>query len=118
MLPFLFDQGITARVMEDYQVGIEVPRDEEDGTFTSNSVAHSVRFVMLESEGGKKVRENARRISLIFGDTKSNDKCIEDLVDFMAKHTKNKNTNHVIFLSSVMLCVLIIIIIVSLLYIK
>ncbi|CAH9106222.1 unnamed protein product [Cuscuta europaea] len=118
MLPFLFDQGITARVMEDYQVGIEVPRDEEDGTFTSNSVAHSVRFVMLESEEGKKVRENARRISLIFGDTKSNDKCIEDLVDFMAKHTKNKNTNHVIFLSSVMLCVLIIIIIVSLLYIK
>ncbi|CAH9070156.1 unnamed protein product [Cuscuta epithymum] len=89
MLPFLIDQGFTARVMEDNQVGIEVPRDEEDGVFTSDSVADSIRFVMLESEVGKKLRENAQRISLIFGDTKSNGKCIEDLIDFMAKHTKN-----------------------------
>ncbi|CAH9070164.1 unnamed protein product [Cuscuta epithymum] len=114
MLPFLFDQGITARVMEDNQVGIEVPRDEEDGAFTSNSVANSVRFVMLESEERKKVRENARRMSLIFGDTKSNDKCIEDLIDFMANHTMNKNTNHAMFFDLVMLCVLLIIIIISL----
>ncbi|CAH9093650.1 unnamed protein product [Cuscuta epithymum] len=89
MLPFLYDQGITARVMEDNQVGIEVPRDEEDGAFTSDSVADSVRFVMLESEMGTKVRENARRMSLIFGDKNLNDKCIEDLIAFLEKY-RNK----------------------------
>ncbi|CAH9106231.1 unnamed protein product [Cuscuta europaea] len=89
MLPFLYDQGITARVMEDNQVGIEVPRDEEDGAFTSDSVADSVRFVMLDSEKGMKVRENPRRMSLIFGDKKLNDKCIEDLINFLKNH-RNK----------------------------
>ncbi|KAD7478526.1 hypothetical protein E3N88_01662 [Mikania micrantha] len=37
MLPFLVDQGLNARAMVDKQVGIEVPRNEEDGSFTKAS---------------------------------------------------------------------------------
>ena len=42
MLPYTTDQGLIARVFEEKKVGIGVPRDEEDGSFTKNSVAQSL----------------------------------------------------------------------------
>ncbi|KAL9266359.1 UDP-glycosyltransferase 91D2-like protein [Drosera capensis] len=38
-LPFFGDQGITARFYEDKQLGIGIPRDEQDGSITRNTVA-------------------------------------------------------------------------------
>ncbi|MFS8009990.1 putative soyasaponin III rhamnosyltransferase [Helianthus anomalus] len=43
MLPFVVEQGLNARILVDKQVGIEIPRNEEDGSFTKESVARSVR---------------------------------------------------------------------------
>lgn len=34
MLPFLVDQDLNARILEDNEIGIEVPRTEEDGSYT------------------------------------------------------------------------------------
>nr|CAD1818483.1 unnamed protein product [Ananas comosus var. bracteatus] len=34
MLPLIADQGLIARVMAEKKVGVEVPRDEQDGSFT------------------------------------------------------------------------------------
>ena len=42
MLPYATDQGLIARVFEEKKVGIGVPRDEEDGSFTRNSIAQSL----------------------------------------------------------------------------
>jgi hypothetical protein len=60
MLPFAIDQGSIARVFEEKKVGIEVPRDEQDGSFTRNSVAESLRLVIVDKEGSA-YRENAKQ---------------------------------------------------------
>lgn len=76
MLPFLVDQGLNARVLEDKEVGIEVPRNEEDGSYTKESVAESVRLIMVEKEGAK-YREKAIETSKIYGDRKLHQNYLE-----------------------------------------
>ncbi|PIN18051.1 UDP-glucuronosyl and UDP-glucosyl transferase [Handroanthus impetiginosus] len=52
-LPFLIDHGLTSRIIVEKQLGIEIPRDEQDGSFMRNSVANSIKLVMLEDDGKK-----------------------------------------------------------------
>lgn len=86
MLPFLYDQGLNAREL-DKKVGIEVPRDEEDGWFTKNWVAESVRLVVVEEEG-KIYRDEAKKMSYIFGDQALHDNYINECLEFFkTKHT-------------------------------
>ncbi|KAK1410623.1 hypothetical protein QVD17_37160 [Tagetes erecta] len=84
MLPFLVDQGLNARVLVDKQVGIEVPRNEEDGSFTKESVARSLRSVVVDEEG-KMYKANAMELSQIFGDTKLAKQYINHFVDYLEK---------------------------------
>ncbi|KAI3794443.1 hypothetical protein L1987_37075 [Smallanthus sonchifolius] len=84
MLPFLVDQGPNARVLADKQVGIEVPRNEEDGSFTRESVARSVRSVVVDDEG-KIYKANAMELSHIFGDTKLEKEYINHFIDYLEK---------------------------------
>ncbi|PHT99901.1 putative UDP-rhamnose:rhamnosyltransferase 1 [Capsicum chinense] len=65
MLPFLIDQRLNAGILENKGFGVEVPRNEEDGSHTSNSMANSVKLVMVESNG-KIIREKAKEMSSIF----------------------------------------------------
>ncbi|GAB4859028.1 hypothetical protein Ancab_010496 [Ancistrocladus abbreviatus] len=67
MLPFFIDQGLIARIMAEMEVGIEIPRDEENGTFTGESIAESLRVVVVD-EAGKIYREKAMKESAMFGD--------------------------------------------------
>lgn len=60
------DQGLMARLMDERRVGLEVLRDSRDGSFTSDSVAETIRRVMVEPEG-KEVRANAWAAREIFG---------------------------------------------------
>ncbi|KAJ0468808.1 putative soyasaponin III rhamnosyltransferase [Helianthus annuus] len=84
MLPFLVDQGLNARGLVDKQVGIEVPRSEEDGSITKDSVARSVSSVVVNDEG-KIYKANAMELSRIFGDTKLQKKYVDDFIDYLAK---------------------------------
>ncbi|KAJ0464339.1 putative soyasaponin III rhamnosyltransferase [Helianthus annuus] len=84
MLPFLVDQGLNARILVDKQVGIEVPRNEEDGSFTKESVARSVRSVVVDDEG-KICKANALELSQIFGDTKLEKTYINHFIDYLEK---------------------------------
>lgn len=77
MLPFLVDQGLNARVLEENGVGIEVPRDDETGSYTGDSVAETVRLVMVENDG-KKYREKAKGLSLTFGDRELHNSYLEN----------------------------------------
>ncbi|THF98345.1 hypothetical protein TEA_022583 [Camellia sinensis var. sinensis] len=68
MLPFMVDQGLNARVLHEKKVGIEIPRDEEDGSITRNSVADSIRLVMVDNNEGLIYRKKAKKMSALFGD--------------------------------------------------
>ncbi|KAF5769258.1 putative soyasaponin III rhamnosyltransferase [Helianthus annuus] len=83
MLPFLVDQGLNARILVDKQVGIEVPRNEEDGSFTKESVARSVSVVV--DDEGKICKANALEVSQIFGDTKREKTYINHFIDYLEK---------------------------------
>ncbi|CAN4114821.1 unnamed protein product [Withania somnifera] len=89
MLPFLVDQGLNARIVEDKGAGVEVPRNEEDGSYTSDAVANSVKLVMVENEG-ELIREKAKEMSSIFADKQLHDKYIENLINFLENHRKLK----------------------------
>ncbi|KAL0358594.1 UNVERIFIED_CONTAM: putative UDP-rhamnose:rhamnosyltransferase 1 [Sesamum angustifolium] len=85
-LPFLVDQGLNSRVIVDKQLGMEVPRNEQDGSYTRNWVAESVKLVMLEREG-RKFRERAQEMSLVFGDEDLHKRYIDNAIEFLENHT-------------------------------
>ncbi|KAJ8543989.1 hypothetical protein K7X08_025607 [Anisodus acutangulus] len=87
MLPFLVDQGLNARILEDKGVGVQVPRNEEDGSYTSDSVANSLKLIMVENDG-KIIREKAKEMISIFGNKNLHDKYIENLIEFLEDHRR------------------------------
>ncbi|XP_022895290.1 putative UDP-rhamnose:rhamnosyltransferase 1 [Olea europaea var. sylvestris] len=79
------DQGLNARIVADKQFGIEIPRNDEDGSFTRNSVSDSIKLVMINFEG-KKFRNKAKEMSGIFGDKKLHDRYIDNFINFLENH--------------------------------
>ncbi len=84
MLPFLGDQGLIARFLEEKQAGIEVPRNEQDGSFTRDSVAETLRLVMKD-EKGKIYRDKAKEMTTIFGDRDLQYRYIDKFVEFLER---------------------------------
>ncbi|MFS8009981.1 putative soyasaponin III rhamnosyltransferase [Helianthus anomalus] len=84
MLPFLVDQGLNARIHVDKQVGIEVPRNEEDGSFTKESVARSLKSVVVEDQV-KIYKANAMELSQIFCSTNLEKRYINNFIDYLEK---------------------------------
>ncbi|KAL3744720.1 hypothetical protein ACJRO7_013911 [Eucalyptus globulus] len=78
------DQGLMARLMDERRVGSEVPRDSRDGSFTSDSVAETIRWVMVEPEG-EEVRANAWAMREIFGNVESQLKYLEEFARALEK---------------------------------
>ncbi|KAE8010490.1 hypothetical protein FH972_006858 [Carpinus fangiana] len=85
LLPFLTDQGLNARFLEERQVGVEVPRNEYDGSFSSDSVAQTLRLVMKD-EKGKIYRDKAKEMSTIIGGKDLQSKYIDKFVEFLGSH--------------------------------
>ncbi|KAF5178176.1 Udp-glycosyltransferase 91c1 [Thalictrum thalictroides] len=90
MLPFLGEQGLNARMLEERKVGMEIPRDERDGSFTRDSVAKSLRMVIVD-EDGETFRAKAREMRGIFGDKHLHDQYIDKFVQYL-KDYKPKET--------------------------
>ncbi|CDP21083.1 unnamed protein product [Coffea canephora] len=87
MLPFVIDTGLVARILEEKQVGIEIPRNPVDGSYTRDSVAKSVRLIMEEDEG-KSYRDKAKEISAVFGDRELHDGYLQRFVDYLEKNVR------------------------------
>lgn len=86
MLPFLGDQALNARGLEEKKLGFEIPRNENDGTLTKNSVAKSLKLVMND-EKGKIYWEKANEIMRkIFGNRDLNNKYIDDFIEYLHKN--------------------------------
>ncbi|KAK6125849.1 hypothetical protein DH2020_040406 [Rehmannia glutinosa] len=76
------DQGLNSRVVAEKQLGMEIPRNEEDGSYTRNLVADSIRLVMFENDG-KIFRKRAKEMAAIFGDMELQSRYIDNLVEFL-----------------------------------
>lgn len=85
MFPFMGDQGLNARALEEKMVGVEIPRNESDGSATRNSVALSLKLVMAD-EKGKIYREEAKKMKTIFGDIGLQEEYIDTVIEYLKKH--------------------------------
>ncbi|MCL7032420.1 hypothetical protein MKW94_004920 [Papaver nudicaule] len=85
LLPMLNDQGLIARLLAGKQVGIEIPRNELDGSFSSKSVAESVRVAMVEEEGNV-FRNKAKEMTETLGNRKLNDAYVNGFVRYLEQH--------------------------------
>ncbi|CAD6215045.1 unnamed protein product [Miscanthus lutarioriparius] len=85
MLPFVVDQGLIARTMAERGVGVEVARDEGDGSFGRDGVAAAVRSVMVE-EQGKVFASNAERLKQALRDQRRQDQYMDELVGYLKRY--------------------------------
>ncbi|GJN23619.1 hypothetical protein PR202_gb11283 [Eleusine coracana subsp. coracana] len=88
MLPIYGDQGPNARLMEGKKVGMQVPRDENDGSFHREGVSRAVRAVMLEEETRSVFVANAKRLQEIVGDHELHERCIDGFVNQLRSYMK------------------------------
>ncbi|KAA8546688.1 hypothetical protein F0562_003081 [Nyssa sinensis] len=77
LLTFLAHQGLNARLLEEKKMAYSIPRDERDGSFTRNSVAESLRLVMVKEEG-KIYRDKVKEMRGLFGDRDRQDRDDDD----------------------------------------
>ncbi|MED6131835.1 hypothetical protein PIB30_013565 [Stylosanthes scabra] len=82
LLTFLADQGLNARVIEEKKMGYSVPRNELDGSFTSEAVAASVRLVMVEDEG-RVYRENIKKMKDLFVNKERQERYVDELLSHL-----------------------------------
>ena len=87
MLPMLNDQGLDARLLHERKVGIEIPRNEIDGSFTSDAVAESMRLAVVE-ESGQLLRETAKAMKSYFVDKVRNDGYVDEFVQQLEDNKK------------------------------
>ncbi|KAJ7964793.1 UDP-glycosyltransferase [Quillaja saponaria] len=86
-LPFLLDQSLYARVLEEKKLGIEIPRNDRDGSFTRSSVAKSLRLAMVDKEGSI-YRKNAKEMGLVVSDRDRHDRYIENYLKYLQNYNK------------------------------
>ncbi|XP_061341284.1 putative UDP-rhamnose:rhamnosyltransferase 1 [Gastrolobium bilobum] len=89
VLPFIIDQPLNARFLVDKGLAIEVKRNE-DGSFTRNDIAKSLRQAMVLEEG-EKLRIKTREAAAIVGNLKLHqDHYVAAFVQFLKNETWNQ----------------------------
>ncbi|XP_004287416.1 PREDICTED: UDP-glycosyltransferase 91C1 [Fragaria vesca subsp. vesca] len=89
LFPMLNDQGLNARLANGKGLGVEIPRNELDGSFTRDAVAEFVRLAMVEEEG-EMVRRRVKEIKGIFGDRNRNSRLENEFICFLEENRPNK----------------------------
>ncbi|CAL4943285.1 unnamed protein product [Urochloa decumbens] len=87
MLPIRGDQGPNARLMEGKKVGLQVARDEKDGSFDRHGVMSAVRAVMVEEETRRVFVANARKAQEIVADEELQDRYMDQFVQKLRSYT-------------------------------
>ncbi|KAK3416670.1 UDP-glycosyltransferase 91A1 [Eucalyptus grandis] len=90
LFTFLADQGLNARLLEERQIGYSIPRNESDGSVTRQSVAESLRMVMVE-EKGRVYREKAKEMRPIFEDKDIQERYVNNLLNYLKDHRPVKH---------------------------
>ncbi|KAK7246784.1 hypothetical protein RIF29_41654 [Crotalaria pallida] len=89
-LPYLLDQALFSRALEEKKVAIEVPRNEQDGSFTRDSVAKTLRLAIVDEEGSD-YRKNAKEMGKVFSSKDLHNQYIEDFIAALQKHRVTSN---------------------------
>ncbi|KAJ6713236.1 GLYCOSYLTRANSFERASE [Salix purpurea] len=87
LLSFLAEQGLNSRVFEEKKIGYPIPRDEFDGSFTRDSVAESLRLVMVKEEG-EIYREKAKEMKGLFGNKDLQDQYVVNFLRYIRSHRR------------------------------
>ncbi|XP_062164844.1 UDP-glycosyltransferase 91C1 [Alnus glutinosa] len=85
LLPFLNDQGINARLLHGKRLGVEVARNERDGSFTRDSIAESVRMAMV-SDLGESLRGTTKEMKGLFGDKDTNYHLVDGFIRLLREN--------------------------------
>ncbi|PKU69882.1 putative UDP-rhamnose:rhamnosyltransferase 1 [Dendrobium catenatum] len=83
VLPMIFEQGLNARNLVEKGCAVEVPR-KEDGSFTGDGIAKSLRLAMLEDEG-EELRTKAKQWTNVFGNEELNDLYVSESIEHMRR---------------------------------
>lgn len=96
LLTFLADQGLNASFLREKKMGCLIPRNDRDGSFTRDSVAQTLRLVVLEEEG-KVYRDKAKEMKALFADRDRQNRYVDAFLSCLQAHrdkpTKGKETN-------------------------
>ncbi|KAL6010934.1 hypothetical protein ACLOJK_001377 [Asimina triloba] len=90
MLPMHADQGLIAQRMAEKKVGVEVPREEADGSFQGDAISKCLKLVMMQEEG-ETIRSNALEMTKIFGNAKRNNQHIEEFVNYLIENRRQNS---------------------------
>ncbi|KAF9603336.1 hypothetical protein IFM89_034685 [Coptis chinensis] len=85
LLPLSPPQALNARLLESKTIGLEIPRDEQDGSFTRDSVAESMIVVMVGEEG-EMFRRKVKEMTEIFGDRKLHDRYMDEFDRYLSEY--------------------------------
>ncbi|XP_050205608.1 UDP-glycosyltransferase 91A1-like [Mercurialis annua] len=89
LMTFTSDQGINARILEEKKMGYPIPRNEFDGSFTGESVAESLKLVIVKDEG-KIYRGKAKEMRILLGDRKRQEMYINNFLDYLKTNKQAK----------------------------
>ncbi|KAL2342124.1 hypothetical protein Fmac_010064 [Flemingia macrophylla] len=78
-LPYLLDQALFSRALEEKKVAVEVPRNDQDGSFTRESVSKTLRLAIVDEEGSS-LRENAKEMGKLFSSKELHHHYIQQLI--------------------------------------
>ncbi|KAL2231494.1 UNVERIFIED_CONTAM: putative UDP-rhamnose:rhamnosyltransferase 1 [Sesamum indicum] len=84
LLPMIADQGLNAKLLVEKEVGYEVPRNE-DGSFSRDVVAESIRRVVIAPEG-EQLRLRAAHMRSVFDNHESQDNYINKFIEHLGKY--------------------------------
>jgi hypothetical protein len=93
MLPILGDQGPNARQVERRKVGLQVARDENDGSFDRHGVASAVRAVMVEGEARRGFVAGAAKMQEVVADKELHDRYIDEFVQKLRSYSASSAPN-------------------------
>ncbi|TQD82078.1 hypothetical protein C1H46_032356 [Malus baccata] len=83
--PMVNDQGLNARLGNGKGLGVEIPRNERDGSFTRDSVAEFVRLAMVD-DSGESMRIRAKEMKDLFGDRNKNNRIVGEFICFLEEN--------------------------------
>ena len=89
VLPFTMDQPLNARLLVDKGLAIEVKRNNEDGSFSKDDIAKSLREAMVLEEG-EKLRVKTREAAKVVGDLKLHQDYMASFIQFLKTGIWNK----------------------------
>lgn len=83
--PMVNDQGLNARLGNGKGLGVEIPRNERDGSFAGDSVAELVRLAMVD-DSGESLRTRAKEMKDLFGDRNKNSRMVDEFICFLEEN--------------------------------